>query len=144
MKLMGYKRENGTYGIRNHLLVIPTSVCAADTASKIANLVPNSVSLPNQHGCCQIGSAMELTENTLLGFALNPNVGAVLVVGLGCDGIQAKRLAEKIKAHKNMVDYIVIQENEGTIKSIYKGVEILRRYAEELSQQTRKHLIWNI
>jgi len=40
IKLKGYRRENGTFGIRNHLLVIPTSVCASETAVRIANLVP--------------------------------------------------------------------------------------------------------
>ena len=41
--LKGYRRENGSWGIRNHLLVIPTSVCASETASRIAALVPGAV-----------------------------------------------------------------------------------------------------
>ena len=40
MKLMGYQRENGHFGVRNHVLIIPTSVCATDTAEKIAAQVP--------------------------------------------------------------------------------------------------------
>lgn len=55
MKITGYKRENNTFGIRNHLLVIPASVCASETAVKIANLVPGAVAIPHQHGCCQVG-----------------------------------------------------------------------------------------
>ena len=109
MKLFGYKRENGTFGIRNHILVIPTSVCAADTASKIASQVDGAIAIPNQHGCCQIGSDMSQTERTLAGFGKNPNVGAVLVVGLGCDGIQAGSLAEDIAQTGKPVKYLVIQ-----------------------------------
>lgn len=138
MKLLGYKRENGTYGVRNHLLVIPTSVCAADTAAKIAAQVPGAVSIPNQHGCCQIGSDLELTESTLAGFGKNSNVGAVLVVGLGCDGIEAKRLAERIATSGKSVEYIVIQENRGTLNTIAKGAEIARKQAQKLSMQQRE------
>lgn len=138
MKLFGYKRENGTYGIRNHILVIPTSVCAADTASKIAAQVEGAIYLPNQHGCCQIGSDMDLTERTISGFGKNPNVGAVLVVGLGCDGIQAKRLAEEIASTGKPVKYIVIQEQHGTLNTISEGGKILRQLAQEISQQERE------
>lgn len=140
MKIMGYKRENGMCGIRNHILVIPTSVCAADTAFKIANQVPGAIALPNQHGCCQIGSDMEVTERTIVGFGKNSNVGAVLVVGLGCDGIQAKRVAEKISETKKMVEYIVIQENRGTLNTITKGANILRKMSQELSRQKREEI----
>lgn len=138
MKLLGYRRENGTFGIRNHLLVIPTSVCASDTAAKIAAQVPKAVSIPNQHGCCQIGSDLALTESTLAGFGKNANVGAVLVVGLGCDGIVAKRLADEIATTGKSVEYIVIQENKGTLNTIAKGAEILRKQAEKLSMQQRE------
>ncbi|MEW8974270.1 MAG: UxaA family hydrolase [Tissierellaceae bacterium] len=138
MKLLGYRRENGTFGIRNHLLVIPTSVCASDTAAKIAAQVRGAVSIPNQHGCCQIGSDLHLTESTLAGFGKNANVGAVLVVSLGCDGIVAKRLADEIATTGKSVEYIVIQENKGTLNTIAKGAEILRRQAQKLSMQQRE------
>lgn len=137
MKLMGYKRENGTYGVRNHILVVPTSVCAADTAQKIASQVPGAIALPNQHGCCQIGSDMEVTERTLVGFGKNSNVGAVLVVGLGCDGIQANRVADRIAVTGKAVEYVVIQENHGTLNTISIGANKLRKMAQVLSEQER-------
>lgn len=138
MKLLGYKRENGTYGIRNHILVIPTSVCAADTAAKIASQVEGAISLPNQHGCCQIGSDMTQTERTLAGYGKNPNVGAVLVVGLGCDGIQAHELAKDIKETGKPVESIVIQEEHGTLNTISLGGKVLRELAQKISEQERE------
>ena len=51
MKISGYARPDGTYGIRNHLLILPTSVCASDTASRIAAQVPGAVAIPHPHGC---------------------------------------------------------------------------------------------
>ena len=69
MKLMGYKRENGTFGIRNHLLILPTSVCSSETAQRIAELVPGAVAVPHQ-----LGADYLQTVKTLVGFGKNPNV----------------------------------------------------------------------
>lgn len=138
MKIMGYKRPNGTFGIRNHILVIPASVCASDTAVKIANFVPGAVSIPHQHGCCQVGSDYKQTIRTLIGFGSNPNVGAVLVVGLGCEGIKAKEVCDEIAKTGKPVDYIIIQENKGTLNTISKGVEILSKMVRTLSKQQRE------
>ena len=138
MKLMGYKRENGQYGVRNYVLVLPTSVCATDTAEKIAAQVPGAVSVPTQHGCCQIGSDLSLTERTLAGFGMNANVGAVLVVGLGCDGIQARHLAGLISVTGKPVEYVVIQEEGGTLNTIAKGGRIAAEMARNLSTQVRE------
>ena len=137
MKIMGYKRENGAFGVRNYLLILPTSVCATDTAAKIADQVPGAVYVPNQHGCCQIGSDQEQTERTLEGFGKNANVGAVLVVGLGCDGIQADDLAGRIARSGKPVKAITIQQCGGTLKAIAAGGEIAAAMAAELSTQVR-------
>ena len=139
MKILGYRRENGTFGVRNHLLILPTSVCATDTAEKIAAQVPGAIAVPNQHGCCQIGSDQEQTERTLEGFGKNANVGAVLVVGLGCDGIQANELAKRIAVtgKGKPVEAITIQGCGGTLKAIARGGEIACAMAAKLSTEVR-------
>ena len=137
MKLMGYKRENGTYGIRNYLLIIPASVCASETAVNIAKLVNGAIAIPHQHGCCEIGDDFETTKRTLVGFGKNPNVGAVLVVGLGCEGIQAKEIADEIAESGKPVDYIVIQDECGTCKTVARGVEIAGKMSRELAKQNK-------
>ncbi|GAB7078381.1 UxaA family hydrolase [Megalodesulfovibrio paquesii] len=138
MKIMGFRRENGPHGIRNHQLVIPTSVCAAATAERIAALVPGAVSIPNQHGCCQISSDLALTQKTIVGFGKNANVGAVLVVGLGCDGIQAAQVAAEVAETGKPVEHLVIQECGGTLKAIARGAELASVMARTLSTQVRE------
>ena len=138
MKICGYKRENGTYGIRNHLAIIPTSVCSSDTAVKISNLIEGSVALPHQHGCCQIGADYRQTLRTLIGIGSNPNVGAVLVVGLGCEGIRPEEVAEEIKKTGKIVDMITIQSCGGTLKTIETGVRIATEMAQKLSMQIQE------
>lgn len=138
LKMMGYKRENGSYGIRNHVLVIPASVCASDTAVRIAARVPGAVAIPHQHGCCQVGPDLMQTIMTLVGFGTNPNVGGVLVIGLGCEGIQAKELVERIRKSGKRVESLIIQDEGGTPNTIEKGVEILTSIAKEVQQAVKE------
>lgn len=140
MKIMGYRRPNGQIGIRNHLLILPTSVCATTVAFNIAAQVPGAIALPNQHGCCQLGADYEQTLRTLIGIGLNPNVGAVLVVGLGCEGIPIHETAQSIATSGKMVESISIQENNGTIKTTAKGVAMASQMARQLALLHREEV----
>lgn len=133
MKISGYARPDGTYGIRNHLLILPTSVCASDTASRIAAQVPGAVAIPHQHGCCEIGEDYAQTVRTLIGFGKNPNVGAVLIVSLGCEGIQAAPVEKELSATGKPAESVIIQEHGGTLGALQAGVRIASRMAIELS-----------
>jgi len=137
MKLMGYARPDGTFGIRNHLLILPTSVCSSDTAARIASQVPGAVAVPHQHGCCEIGEDYEQTVRTLIGFGKNPNVGAVLIVSLGCEGIQAAPVEKEIAATGKHVESVIIQEHGGTLGTLQAGIRIASRMAVELSAMTK-------
>ncbi len=138
IKLKGYRRENGRFGIRNHLLVIPSSVCASETASRIAGMVPGAVAIPHQHGCCQVGADNEQTFRTLKGFGCNPNVGAVLIVGLGCESIRPRVLADAIRESGKPVETVVIQECGGTLKTVERGIRICEGFSRLLSVQERE------
>lgn len=132
MKISGYKRADGNYGIRNHLVILPTSICSSEVAVRISQRVSGSVALPHQLGCCQAGKDHQQTLNTLIGFGRNPNVGAVLVVGLGCEGVRPDNVVEKIKESGKIVNKLIIQESGGSINAIEKGVEIASSMAEIL------------
>lgn len=137
MKLMGYARPDGSFGIRNHLLILPTSVCASDTASRIAAQIPGAVAVPHQHGCCEIGEDYDQTVRTLIGFGKNPNVGAVLIVSLGCEGIQAAPVEKEIAATGKLVESVIIQEHGGTLGALQVGIRIASRMAVQLSAMTK-------
>src|SRR6056297_2779775 len=118
MEIKGYKRNNGKYGIRNHLLILPTSICASETAVRISQLIPGSIALPHQHGCCHVGEDYKQVLRTLVGFAKNPNVGAVLIVALGCEGINPEEVKREIEKSSKPVEKIIIQQKGGTAKTI--------------------------
>lgn len=133
MKILGYKRENGTFGIRNHIVILPTSICSSETAVKISNLVDGTVALPHQHGCCQMGEDYRQTLRTLIGLGSNPNVGGVLVIGLGCEGIRPEKVAEEIRKSGKMVEIITIQGCGGTLNTISIGTKIAREMVQKSS-----------
>ncbi len=138
MKILGFVRPDGRVGIRNHIAVIPSSVCASEVAMRIASSVEGAVAIPNQHGCCQIGADLELTTDTLIGLGKNPNVAAVVVVGLGCEGVPTEKIAEEIAQTGKRVEYVIIQECGGTLKAEERGTSIAKQMVQEVAKLQRE------
>lgn len=147
----GYIRPDGSVGIRNYVLVLPTVSCGCHVASRIAELAgkgSNSatdaateaqvVSLTHQHGCSQFLFDAEQTERTLVGTGLNPNVAAVLVVGLGCEIVKAEKVAEQIARSGKPVRHLNIQEAGGSIRTIQEGVAIVRELLADAERAKRQ------
>jgi altronate hydrolase len=127
----GYLRQNGMKGIRNKLLVIYTVKCSAHVAKEIARLSDDkNVETVGFDGCCDNEYAVRL----LLALARHPNVGAVLAVGLGCEYVQAKLLAEKAGESGRLSGWFLIQEHGGTLPSIRYGLEQVKNMLEELKR----------
>ncbi len=133
MKIMGYRRSNGDVGIRNHIAVIPASVCASVVAERIADQVEGAIALPNQHGCAQIKPDLDVTARTLAGLGKNGNVAGVLVIGLGCESLQVDWLAEEIASTGKPVEALVIQKCGGTLKTQEAGLRLARIMAQKVS-----------
>lgn len=133
MKFMGYKRSDGKVGIRNYVLILATSVCSNKLAADIANAVEGATHINNTFGCCQLGADARLTLKTIVNTGIHPNVGAVVVVGLGCEGTEPLEVYNEIKKTGKPVEVITIQGEGGTLKAFAKGVSIARRFVQELS-----------
>jgi len=140
VRLYGYKRENGAVGIRNHIAIIPASVCALEVCKRVADNVEGAIYLENQHGCCQIGPDLDLTAEVLVNLGKNPNVGAALIIGLGCEGVNTAKVAAEIATTGKQVEYLIIQENGGTMQTQARGVTIAREMATRLSQMQRSEI----
>ena len=124
----GYKREDGRVGIRNHVLILPASICASDTTRLIAQGVNGAVTFNLQLGCSQVGVDFELTLDTLAGYGANPNVYGVIIVGLGCETAQADLVRDKILERTTKpVEVLVIQEEGGTLKTIEKAQRLAKK-----------------
>ena len=126
--ILGYRRPDNRIGIRNHLLIIPSVICSSTVAECIARNTEGAVCLPNQYGCGQIGKDLEQTIRTLVGLGRNPNVGAVLVVGLGCELVRPENLADQIGSSGKPVEMITIQDAGGREKRDRTGAAKPRQF----------------
>ncbi len=135
---LGYRRPDGRVGTRNHLLVVPTVICASVVAERIALAVaPVGAALPHLAGCGQLGPDRRVTQDTLEAYCGHPNVGAVLVVALGCEQIIAQQLADAARAAGKRAAILAIQSEGGTVRTTARGIEIARALADELEAEPR-------
>lgn len=132
MRVKAFPRPDGSVGVRNILVVLPTVACAGHVASRVAEAVPDAVAVVHQHGCAQIGEDAQMTFRTLAGVGRNPNVGAALVVGLGCEQGAADALADAIAETGKPVATVGIQAEGGTSAAIRRGREALADLAREM------------
>ena len=125
----GYRRPDGTIGVRNHVVIVPTNAYAGTVAARIARLVPGTVALIHPHGDAQLEEDMRLTEWTLAGAAANPNVGAALIIGRGGERDDAGRLRDLARQRSpgKRLEAFAIQDKGGSIKAIQYGCEVAKR-----------------
>jgi altronate dehydratase large subunit len=138
MKFLGYRRSNGRVGVRNHVLVFPTVICAAGVAEKISRVVPGTAYVGHQHGCGHLGEEREHMIRAMTGSCSNPNVAGVLLVGLGCEMLTAELLGEKLREAGQRVETIITQNMQGTADAIAKGTELARKLLEEARSAQRE------
>lgn len=131
MEFLGYKRSDGRYGVRNYVLVLSSVSCASGVVDAIGRALPDVVTINYSTGC----GLDRIGIRTLTGLINNPNVGAVLVIGLGCEGTGSQRLLESAQAKP--AEALVIQRDGGSTATTAKGIEIASSFLKELKGQPR-------
>ena len=122
-EFMGYVRPDGQVGCRNHVAVMPSVTCAGDVASAIVRQVAGTVGYFHHQGCCQLPPDLDRVTETLISLGKSPNVAAVLVVSLGCEGTDHERLVAEIRKTGKPVRIIRIQELGGVSAAIKAGID---------------------
>ena len=135
---MGYRRPDGTVGVRNYLAVIPSVFCANTTAEKIAARIPGAVPMPHAVGCAQVGLDLDLTARTLKAMACHPNVGAVLIIGLGCERFNPQEMLDAVRETGKPAAMFVIQDEGGTTATIRRAVEAGLEMKGQLDKMERE------
>ena len=138
MSFLGYPRIDGSVGTRNYVAIIPTVVCATATARQISDDVKGSVPFLHHQGCALTPSDEALVNRTLTNLALNPNIAAAVLVGLGCEPIDIDGIAERIAKAGKPVEKLVIQEVGGTVATVEKGTRIARQMVSDATRVTRE------
>lgn len=139
MEFWGYRRAEGRAGIRNHVLILPTCVCGSESARIVASQVRGAVNIVFNTGCSDVQANTDMSQKVLTGFACNPNVYGVVIIGLGCETVGHRQLREKIQGmtSKPVVSF-GIQEEGGTLRTIEKAVRAAREMAAEAAMQPKE------
>jgi len=134
----GWRRPDGRIGIRNHCLVLATVSCASGVVREVSRRLSTVVAVEHAHGCGRGGPDLGLQVKTLAGLVQNPNVGAAVLVGLGCEVTTPLVLKSAASASGKPVDTVVIQEVGGSRKAADLVEALARRLLAELEEMPRQ------
>ncbi len=115
---LGYKRENGRAGTRNYVIILPVDDISNACAEAVANNIKGTIALPHSYGRLQFGADLELHFRTMIGTGKNPNVAAVIVIGI--EPKWTKKIVDAIATTGKPVEGFSI-EGVGDIDTIAKA-----------------------
>lgn len=132
---LGYRRENGRVGVRNHVVVLPVDDISNAAAEAVANNIKGTLALPHAYGRLQFGEDLELFFRTMIGTCANPNVAACVVIGIepGWTG----RIVDGIAATGKPVTGFSIEQN-GDIATIAAASRQAKEYVHWASELQRE------
>ncbi len=111
MTFMGYRRENGRVGVRNHVIILPVDDISNAACEAVANNVKGTMAIPHAYGRLQFGEDLEVHFRTIIGTGANPNVAAVVVIGI--EPGWTKRIADGIRATgKPVAEFSIEQKGD--------------------------------
>ena len=132
----GYRRENGRVGVRNHVIVLPVDDLSNAACEAVANNIKGVLAIPHPYGRLQFGADLELHFRTLIGTGANPNVAAVVVIGI--EEQWTKRVVDGIAATgKPVVGFgIELHGDHDTIMRASKAAREYLQWASELQRES--------
>jgi (2R)-sulfolactate sulfo-lyase subunit beta len=130
-QLFGYRRENGKVGIRNHVIILPVDDISNAACESVARQIQGTMALPHAYGRLQYGPDLDLHFRTMIGIGSNPNVAAVVVIGI--EENWSKRIADGIAETGKPVSYFSIEGN-GDLETIRKASWKAKGYVQWASE----------
>jgi len=132
---LGYRRENGRVGVRNHVIILPVDDLANAACEAVANNIKGTMALPHPYGRLQFGEDLELHFRTLIGTGANPNVAAVVVIGI--ENGWTQRVVDGIAATGKPVTGFGIEQH-GDHETIMKASKVAKEYVQGASELGRE------
>jgi (2R)-sulfolactate sulfo-lyase subunit beta len=134
-KFWGYKRENGRIGVRNHVIILPVDDLANAASEAVANNIKGAMALPHPYGRLQFGADLDLHFRTLIGTGSNPNVAAVVVIGIE-EGWTKKVVDGIAKTGKPVCGFGI--EQHGDHDTIMRASQAAKKYVQWASELKRE------
>jgi len=138
--LTGYRRENDRVGIRNHVLILSVDDISNAAVEGVAHLIRGTLALPHPYGRLQFGDDLDLTFNTLIGTGRNPNVAAVIVIGIEPNWTNyiTNQIAE---TGKPVAGFSI--ERSGDLQTIANAARKAKEFVHNASALLRVPVDWN-
>ena len=134
-KVMAYRRENGRVGIRNHVVILPLDDLSNSACEKVAFNTKGCKAIPHAYGRLQFGEDLELFFRTMIGTGANPNVAAVVVIGIEPEW--TNQIVEGIaKTGKPVTGFAI--ERHGEIKTVEQASWKAKEYMHWASELKRE------
>jgi len=133
-KFMGFHRENGRVGIRNHIIVLPLDDLSNAACEAVANNIKGTMAIPHPYGRLQFGEDLELFFRTIIGTGANPNVAAVIVIGIEPEW--TNRIVDGIAETGKPVKGFSI-ERSGDLNTIAQASRQAKEYVQRASELQR-------
>jgi (2R)-sulfolactate sulfo-lyase subunit beta len=131
---LGYRRENGRVGVRNHVVILPVDDLANAACEAVGHNIKGALAIPHPYGRLQFGADLDLHFRTLIGTGANPNVAAVVVIGIEEGWTQ--RVVEGIaKTGKPVTGFGI--ELHGDHDTILRASRVAREYVQWASELQR-------
>ncbi|WP_413306084.1 UxaA family hydrolase [Bacillus sp. 1P10SD] len=134
-QLFGYRRENGKVGIRNHVIILPVDDISNAACEAVARQVQGTLALPHAYGRLQYGPDLDLHFRTMIGTGSNPNVAAVIVIGI--EQNWTKKIADGIAETGKPVSYFSIEGN-GDFETIRAASWKAKEYVQWATELQRE------
>ncbi len=132
---MGWRRENGRVGVRNHVVLLPLDDLSNTVCEAVANTIKGTMALPHAYGRLQFGADLDLHFRTLIGVGSNPNVAAVIVIGIE-DGWTKTVVDGIAKTGKPVVGFGI--EGHGDIATIARASYVAKEFLQWSSELQRE------
>ena len=132
---LGYKRENGRAGTRNHVIILPVDDISNACAEAVANNIKGTFAIPHAYGRLQFGADLELFFATMIGTGKNPNVAACVVVGI--EPKWTKKIVDAIATTGKPVEGFSI-EGSGDTKTIMTASRKAQEFSQWASEKQRE------
>jgi (2R)-sulfolactate sulfo-lyase subunit beta len=130
----GYRRENGRVGVRNHVIILPVDDLANAACEAVAHNIKGTLAIPHPYGRLQFGADLDLHFRTIIGTGANPNVAAVVVIGI--EGEWTKKVVDGIaKTGKPVTGFGI--ELHGDHDTIMRASKVAKEYVQWASELQR-------
>ena len=134
-KFLGYRRENGRVGVRNHVAILPVDDISNAASENVAKNIQGTLALPHSYGRLQFGADLDLHFRTVIGLGANPNVAACIVIGI--EPGWTNQVAEGIAETGKPVAAFSIEQN-GDIKTIADASRKAKEFVHWATERQRE------